>query len=175
MRKSAGHMANHASDSGCASKRNESGTDSATQRIVSVHLDMFRDSCCLKAVEAWRIWNEFPDQRNSSAMVCALRHFGEPSCVLDDITVVMHRLLSSPCFDDAFMLEGLVTKNIQTSWFTHACILGSLMIKYGESTVQFSHYNQSQRDNFSGCPNCRSSKMMRDLLAYIARRRLQSM
>ena len=163
------------SDSGCASGGNGAVKDSVAQKIVSVHLDMFRDSCCLMAVEAWRIWNEFPDQRSSPAMICALRHFGEPSSVLDDITFVMHRLLSTPCFDDAFMLEGLVTKNDHTSWFLHARILASLMTKYGESAIRYSDFNQNPRNNYRGCPSCKSSKMMCDLLAYIARRRLQSM
>jgi hypothetical protein len=166
---------NSTSDSTYASGRNGADTDTAAQKVVSVHLDMFRGSCCPMAVEACRIWNEFPDQRNSTAMFTALHHFGEPNCVLDDITVVMQRLLSAPCFDDAFMCEGLVAKNNQTSWFLRSCILASLILKYCESTIRYSDYNQCRQDNYRGCPDCKSSQMMRDLLAYIARRRLQSM
>jgi hypothetical protein len=159
----------------------------AAERVTTTHLSMFNDSCVLKAVETWRIWNEFPDQHTSTVFQEALTHFGRNArAVLDEISTVMTHLLTAPgtTFDDSFILHTLFTESDQTgdSCFLFACALSSLMLKFGDRNVRYSPcyqtvINCSMRTTcgVSGCSCCRSPRLMRDLGAYIARRRLQSM
>jgi hypothetical protein len=159
----------------------------AAERVTATHLSMFNDSCVLKAVETWRIWNEFPDQHTSSEFHEALTHFGQNAqAVLDEISVVMAHLLAAPgtTFDDSFILRILFSHYDQTgdSCFLFRCVLSSIMLKSGDCNVRYSPFYQSINNCtlrtthiVSGCSSCRSPKLMQDLGAYIARRHLQSM
>ena len=171
--------------------RNDDEQRAATRRVLATHLSMFSGSCVLRAVETWRMWNEFSDQRTSSEFSESLRHFGnDPSAVMDEISIVMSRLLASTTtpmhFDDAFILNELFAAGragSSSSNFLNTCVLSSLMVKFGESQVRTrysphllhsSPYVSSSTGN-ACCSYCNSAAPMKDLGAYITRRRLQSL
>jgi hypothetical protein len=157
-----------------------SSASSAARRIVESQLSMYSGSCAVVAVEAWRMWNEFPDQRHSAAMTDALCHFGNDQReVLDEIGVLMSHMIVSPVLDDSFIVRGLLTRSSgHGSSLLRLCLLSALMDKYGESAVRNSDcgfpqnsYTYSQGHTRS-C--CNSPKLFRDLAAYVTRRRLNA-
>jgi len=155
--------------------------NNAARRVVAIHLNMFNESCVVKAVEAWRIWNEFPDQRNSPEFVDALTHFGDIWMVMNDIAIVMSRQLASPTpmfLDDSFILQELFgsNRNNYNSTFLRTCVVSSIKLKFGESNVSYTHYDGGGcYSRISSCSYCKSGQAMRDLGAYIARKRLQAL
>ena len=155
----------------------------ATRRVVATHLSMYKDSCVVSAVEAWRMWNEFPEQRRSSEFHDVLGHFGaNTDAVLADISFVMGRLMVSPTgmFDDALLLQLVATDQrtgAHGSRFLKMCVYSVLVSKFGFD-VQYSAYAVSLRnDNPCAlyCNMCDGTRFVQDLYAYIARRRLSSL
>jgi hypothetical protein len=59
------------------------------------------------AAEAWRMWNEFPDQRDAMVMLDPLRHFGELHATLDEVGLLTPHMVVSPVLDDSFILQSL--------------------------------------------------------------------
>jgi hypothetical protein len=163
-----------------ASKKDEE-LDAATRRVVATHLSLYRDSCVTMAIEAWRMWNEFPDQRGSVEFRSALEHYGNADAVMDDITLVMSTQLASPTpmfLDDAFILRELFNDciSVHTSSFIYKCIMSTMRLKFGEHAAYHSLGGNALRNyNVRACFRCDSGQMMRDLAAYIARKRLQSL
>ena len=156
----------------------------ASRRVVATHLAMFKDSCVVSAVEAWRIWNDFPDQRLSSEMQKPLQHYGRVDLVLADISIVMSHLISSPngMLDDAFLLQHVATccSVGGESTFLGLAVLSSLLIKYGHHAL-YADYGRaftnglSTRCGYCRCGRCESITFMTDLGAYISRRRMSAL
>ena len=155
----------------------------ATRRVVATHLSMYKDSCVVSAVEAWRLWNEFPDQRGSQEFYNVLSHFGSDNdVVMADISFVMGRLMVSTTgmFDDTLLLQLMATDNrngSSSSRFLKQFVYSSLLSKFGFD-VQYSAYAVSLRnDNPCAlyCNMCDGTRFVQDLYAYIARRRLGSL
>jgi len=150
-----------------------------TQTLIATRLDLYRNSCAAKAAEVWRMWNEFPEHRESPEFVDVLRHFGDNvSDVLNDISLVMSHLMSSTtrmCFDDSFVLRYLFSGDGTSSSFLRICIASSLTHKFGDSGMRYSACGAallSARSPY--CSYCNSLKPMLDLAAYVARMRLNS-
>ena len=156
----------------------------ATRRVVATHLAMFKDSCVVSAVEAWRIWNDFSDQRLSSEMQKPLQHYGKVEAVLAEISMVMSQLVSSPngMLDDAFLLQHVATCYSVggESSFLGLAVLSSLLDKYGRNAM-YADYggtftnNLSARCGYRRCGRCESITFMADLGAYISRRRMSAL
>ena len=156
----------------------------ATRRVVATHLAMFKDSCLVSAVEAWRIWNDFPDARLSSEMQKPLLHYGKVDAVLADISLVMSQLVSSPngMLDDTFLLRHVATccSIGRDSTFLGCAVLSSLQMKYNYHVLN-SDYGRAFTDTLSNygtrhrCSRCESTTFMIDLGAYISRRRMSAL
>ena len=153
----------------------------ASRRVVATHLGMFKDSCVVSAVEAWRIWNDFPEQRYSDEFRKVLQHYGnEIDAVLADISLVMSQLVASPngMLEDSFLLRHAATLRTSTrrSQFLSSAVFSSLVVKYG-SEVVISDYGHSVTQSYGhmSCGRCESSTFMNDLNAYIARRRMSAL
>ena len=153
----------------------------ASRRVVATHLAMFKDSCVVSAVEAWRIWNDFPDQRLSSEMQKPLQHYGRVETVLTEISLVMSQLVSSPngMLDDAFLLRHVATccSIGRESTFLGYAVLSSLLMKYNHQVV-YSDYGRAFTNNISSgcrCGRCESTTFMAHLGAFIARRRMSAL
>ena len=153
----------------------------ATRRVVATHLGMFKDSCVVSAVEAWRIWNDFPEQRYSDEFRAVLQHHGnEIDAVLADISLVMSKLVASPngMLEDSFLLHHAATlrASAQRSSFLSCAVFSSLVVKYG-SEVVFSDFGKAFTTAYNRmhCGRCESSTFMIDLNAYIARRRMSAL
>ena len=153
----------------------------ASRRVVATHLSMFKDSCVVSAVEAWRIWNDFAEQRNSDEFRKVLQHYGnEIDAVLADISLVMSHLVASPngMLEDSFLLRHAATLRASThrSRFLSCAVFSSLVVKYG-SEVTFSDYGRSVTQSYErvSCGRCESGTFMNDLNAYIARRRMSAL
>ena len=151
----------------------------AANGIVASQINMYNNSCAVMAVEAWRMWNEFPDQRNSLAMTRPLLHFGgDPREVLDEIGTLMSHMVVSPALDDSFVLRTLFTRSARGgSSFLRLCLVSALMDKYGESAMRDSNYGYPYTSHiYSSTPGCcNSSRLFRDLAAYVARRRMNAL
>jgi len=155
----------------------------ASRCVVSTHLNLYAHSCVLKAIEAWRIWNEFPDQRGASEFVDALSHFGEIRAVMDDISIIMPLQLASPTpmfLDDSFILQALFGTSSSTcnSTFMCMCLESSLKLKFGDTCTAVCNAHVARRyynSEATRCTYCKSVALMRDLGGYIARKRLQSL
>jgi hypothetical protein len=148
----------------------------AANRIVGSQINMYNNSCAVMAVEAWRMWNEFPDQRGSPTMTGPLYHFGNDVYdVLADIGYLMSHMVVSPVLDDSFIVRGLFTRSSSYgSYFLRLCLLSALMDKYGESAVRYSDCGNSLHyTNTKSC--CNSPRLFRDLAAYVARRRMNAL
>jgi hypothetical protein len=160
----------------------DSELSKATERVVATHLKMFSHSCVLSAVEVWRMWNEFPDQRKSNNFNEALAHFGEPDAVRSDISFVMAQLSNSPngMLDDATLLRQVATGRIAApgSRFLQMYVYSALTSKYGND-VSFSDYGmaygKSNGHRYYSCSGCDALRAVRDLNEYIARRRMNSL
>jgi hypothetical protein len=155
----------------------------ATRRVVATHLSMYKDSCVVSAVEAWRLWNEFPEQRQSKEVADVLAHFGEVPDVLQDISFIMSRLVNSPTglLDDATLLQELATNRVAapSSSFLKRCVHAMLFQKFNLSLAN-SEYDTNFKHDYSGryynCPKCcEGARFIHELNAYIARRRMSSL
>ena len=155
----------------------------ASKRVVATHLAMFKDSCVVSAVEAWRIWNDFPEQRTSSEMLKPLQHYGRVDAVLNDISLITSKLVGSPnaAHDDEFLLRHVATScsNGRESTFLSYAVFSSLKVKYGHQVV-CSDYgrevtHQNNMSTYGHCGRCESATFMNDLGAYIARRRMSAL
>ena len=153
----------------------------ASRRVVATHLGMFKDSCVVSAVEAWRIWNDFPEQRYSDEFRKVLQHYGtDIDAVLADISLIMSQLVASPngMLEDSFLLRHAATRRASAhrSQFLGCAVFSSLVVKYGSEVVS-SDYGQSVIHGFGhvSCGRCDSSTFMIDLKAYIARRRMSAL
>ena len=151
------------------------GAAAAAERIVASQIDMYRGSCAVMAVEAWRMWNEFPDQRQSVAMTAPLLHYGNLSDTLDEIGILMAHMVVSPVLDDSFILHNLFGRSEResNSTFLRICLMSALMVKYGKSNVRSSFAGiRMQHSNLPYC--CDSDKLFAALSAYVARRRMNT-
>jgi hypothetical protein len=153
-----------------------SGGVAAVERIIASQLSMYRSSCVAMAVEAWRVWNEFPEQRDSAVMLDPLRHFGELNATLDEVGLLMSHMVVSPVLDDSFIAQSLFTKRTSNTCFLRSCLLSAIMAKYGESTVRGSVYaNCRPTQKYNHDYVCSTSeRLFRDLAAYTTRRRLNA-
>ena len=155
----------------------------ATRRVVATHLSMYKDSCVVSAVEAWRMWNEFPEQRRSLEFHDVLGHFGaNTDAVLADISFVMGRLMVSPTgmFDDALLLQLVATDQrtgAHGSRFLKMCVYSVLISKFGYDVQHssYAHALQQMTSYMSRCSVCEGTRFIQDLYAYVARRRLSSL
>ena len=153
----------------------------ASKRVVGTHLAMFKDSCVVSAVEAWRIWNDFPEQRASIAMTEPLEHYGRVDIVLKDISLIMSMLVANGTLDDAFLLQHIATTTAagRGSTFLNYAVLSSLINKYSHQAAYSDYGRDASHQINSGacgrCNRCESVSFMVDLGAYIARRRMSAL
>ena len=98
---------------------------------------MYGNSCAVMAVEAWRKWNEFPDQAKFIGDDWRFQPFGDLHDVLDEIGLVMSHLAVSPVLDDSFIVQNIFTLRQCGSSFLRSCLLSALMVKYGENPVRY--------------------------------------
>jgi hypothetical protein len=152
------------------------GGAAAAERIIASKLSMYRSSCAVMAVEAWRMWNEFPDQRNSMVMPDPLRHFRDLHTTLDEVGLLMSHMVVSPVMDDSFILQSLFTDRPSGSCFLRSCLVSAIMVKYGESHVRSSVYAncQTARQHSHDYMCTTSSSLFRYLAAYTTRRRMNA-
>ena len=150
------------------------GAAAAAERIVNSQINMYYGSCAVMAVEAWRMWNEFPDLHNSKAMTAPLYHFGNTiDDTLFEIGILMSHMVVSPVLDDAFILQNLFgrSQHQTSSSFLNVCLQSALMGRY-------SNYGYSACGNslhYSSVPFCcNNAKLFADLAAYVARRRMNA-
>jgi hypothetical protein len=158
----------------------DTGMAEATKRVVAAHLNMFKESCVVSAVEAWRIWNDFPEQQHSVEFARVFTHFGNMQAVFSDITFIMSRLAASPSgtLDDSILLQEVATGRVGApqSNFLKMYVHAALLQKYG-SDVLSSMYGQAHtRNAYSyGCSHCGSIQFVKDMEAYVARRRMSAL
>jgi hypothetical protein len=152
------------------------GLSKASERIISSQMDMYRGQCGVMAVEAWRMWNEFPDQHESMVLRSPLLHFGNLLETLDEIGILMSRMVVSPVLDDQFILHNLFVRpqTSSSSRFLRVCMFSAIMVKYGQTNFRYSVCgNAVHYSNIPSC--CDRANLFQDLAAYVTRRRMNSL